>query len=125
MLSITKKFDFCYGHHLPDHKGKCRHQHGHNSVLEVELIPTNITSQLCDYDGMIIDFGDMKRLVNETVIDKLDHQYLNNLIPIPTAENLVMWIVQGLRNVFGSSLQRVRIYETPTSYAEWRAGHPD
>jgi len=121
MLSVTKKFDFCYGHHLPGHKGKCKFQHGHNSVLEVELISTNITSQLCDYDGMIIDFGDMKRLVNKTVIDKLDHQYLNDLIEIPTAENLVKWVVRELENVFGYSLQRVRIYETPTSYAEWRS----
>ena len=121
MLSVTKKFDFCYGHHLPGHKGKCKFQHGHNSVLEVELISTNITSQLCDYDGMIIDFGDMKRLVNKTVIDKLDHQYLNDLIETPTAENLVKWVVQELENVFGYSLQRVRIYETPTSYAEWRS----
>ena len=121
MLSVTKKFNFCYGHHLPKYEGKCKNMHGHNSVLEVELIRSKTTDDLCDYEGMIIDFGDMKSLVNESVIDKLDHEYLNNLISVPTAENLVEWIVAELQNVFGYSLQRVRLYETPTSYAEWRA----
>ena len=120
MLSVTKKFEFAYAHFLPKHKGKCINLHGHGGVLEVELIKTKTTDQLCDYEGMIIDFGDMKRLVNEAVIDKLDHQYLNDLMEIPTAENLVWWVVIELENVFGYSLQRVRIYETPNSYAEWK-----
>ena len=121
MLSVTKKFEFAYAHYLPKHKGKCINLHGHTGTLEVELIKTNTSEQLCDYDGMIIDFGDMKRLVNEAVIDKLDHRYLNDLLEVPTAENLVEWIVKELINVFGYSLQRVRVYETPTSYAEWRS----
>jgi 6-pyruvoyltetrahydropterin/6-carboxytetrahydropterin synthase len=121
MLSVTKKFDFCYGHCLPGHKGKCKNTHGHNSTLEVELVSTETTDKMNIYDGMIIDFGDLKNLVKETIIDRLDHQYLNEILEVnPTAENLVKWTVRELQNVFGKSLVRVRIYETPDSYAEWR-----
>jgi len=120
MLSVTKKFDFAYAHKLLGYDGKCKNLHGHTGHLEVELISTETTEKLCNYNGMIIDFGDLKRLVNETVIDKLDHHYLNDFIEIPTAENMVEWVVAELHNVFGYSLQRVRIYETPTSYAEWK-----
>jgi len=120
MLSIVKKFEFCYGHQLPGHKGKCKNLHGHNSHLEVELVATETTENFRDYKDMIIDFGDFKKLVKETIIDKLDHQYLNDIISNPVAENIVMWIVQELRNVFGNSLVRVRVSETSNSYSEWK-----
>lgn len=120
MLSITKRFEFCYGHHLPEYEGKCSSHHGHNSQLEVELISTDTTRKLNTYEGMILDFGDVKRLVNEAVIDKLDHKYLNEFIPIPTAENIMKWVVFELQKVFGHSLVRVRISETPDSWATWR-----
>ena len=35
---ITKKIDFCYGHRLLEHKGKCRNLHGHNGVLEIDIV---------------------------------------------------------------------------------------
>jgi len=120
MLSITKRFEFCYGHHLPEYNGKCRNVHGHGSFLEVELISTETTRKLNTYNGMILDFSDLKRLVNETVVNKLDHRYLNDFIPIPTAENIMEWVVTELQNVFGHSLIRVRMSETPDSWVEWR-----
>ena len=75
------------------------------------------------HGGMILDFSDLKRVVNEQVIGKLDHQCLNDLeysfSLTPTAENLVVWIVEELRFVL-PGLIRVRLWETLTSYCEWK-----
>ena len=118
MLTVTKKFDFCYGHSLPDYNGKCRNQHGHNSTLEIEIGSKHPLP--VDYDGMIIDFGNIKTIVNREIIDALDHRYLNDIIRVPTAENIVRWIVEILSGIFKDGLIRVRLYETNDSYAEWK-----
>ena len=116
MLTVCKEFEFHAAHHLPCHDGKCKNVHGHGYVLEVE-----VAGGLREYGpdtGMIIDFSDLKRIVNEEVIEKLDHKNLNDLFENPTAEVMVNWIA----GVLSLSLQviRVRLYETRTSYAEWK-----
>jgi 6-pyruvoyltetrahydropterin/6-carboxytetrahydropterin synthase len=117
MLIITKRFEFCYGHRLPSHDGKCANQHGHNGILEIEIY--GVPEKEGPKAGMIMDFGDLKKIVNEQVIEKLDHQYLNDLISfIPTAENLVTWI-KNILFPFLPGLRRIRLYETSTSYCEW------
>lgn len=125
MLSITKRFTFCYGHRLPGYPGKCSNQHGHNSILEIEV--TGLVSPDGPYKGMIFDFGDLKGFVEKQVIEILDHHYLNDVFPEsfqPTAENLVLWIrgrlVEGLFSLARLELIRVRLYETDTAWAEWR-----
>ncbi len=120
MLSVTKIFEFCYGHWLPNYDGKCANLHGHNCVLEVEV--TKSDSIVTSYQSMIIDFGDLKASVTSLVIDKIDHKCLNDIagLEIPTAENMVLWIVKKLSPVFGDGLIRVRVYETSNSYAEWK-----
>jgi 6-pyruvoyltetrahydropterin/6-carboxytetrahydropterin synthase len=121
-LSVVKIFDFCYAHHLPEYQGKCANIHGHNCQLHVE-VNTNIKPK-CAYEGMIIDFNELKEIINKEIIDELDHKYLNEDVAHfkninPTAENMVIWIVSKLEPIFGNGLARVRFYETPTSYAEW------
>lgn len=133
MITVTKRFSFCYGHHLPGYDGKCCQQHGHNSILEVEVAGDNGNTNVPD--GMVIDFGDLKEIINNRIIRQLDHQNLNDLTPypdpaddfewnamieMPTAENMLKWILSDLSILFGESLIRVRISETPTSWAEWR-----
>jgi len=115
MITVTRKFDFCYGHSLPLHKGKCCNQHGHNAVLEVTL-----KGGVDERSGMVLDFGDLKKAVEDQVIDPLDHQYLNEFIENPTAENILMWIHSKLVPIFGLQLYKLRLYETPNCYAEWR-----
>lgn len=124
-VTITKKFEFCYGHHLPAYSGKCQHVHGHNSTLEIEIDNHhNVTT----YPGMVMDFGDLKLVVKDRIVEYLDHKDLNSLPEFkdkaPTAENIVGWIVKNLTSP-DSPLQyclvRVRVYETPDSYAEWNA----
>ena len=74
---------------------------------------------------MIMDFGDLKTIIQEQIVDVLDHKYLNEDIAHfkdinPTAENIVEWIVCQLGPTFEEGLARIRFYETPTSYAEWK-----
>ena len=90
---------------------------------------------------MIVDFADLKEMVDESIIEHLDHKLLNSVgsfvgdseplksFPnrMPTAEMMVSWIATTLYNLFLQiwegkiQLHLVRLYETPTSYAEWRA----
>ena len=125
VVTITKKFDFCYGHRLPDYNGKCVNQHGHNSTLEVTIKDGHC---LATYPGMVMDFSDLKKVVNDLIVEELDHKYLNDLPEFkdkaPTAENIVRWIVRRLSaddSPLKFCLMRVRVYETPDSYAEWNA----
>lgn len=133
MISVTKQFSFCYGHRLPDYDGKCCVQHGHNSILEVEV--SGPAKNQAVPKGMVTDFGDLKGIVNLKIIDVLDHANINDLSPtgsgdqraafirminMPTAENMTAWIVSVLSLWFGVNLMRVRLSETPTSWAEWK-----
>ena len=119
MLSVCKKFDFCYGHHLPGYQGDCKNAHGHNGIVQVE-VAEGVYDEGDIYPSMVIDFKEMKKIVKEEVINLLDHKYLNDVIEIPTAENTVRFLVEKLKKPFGSHLVRVRFYETPDSYAEWK-----
>jgi 6-pyruvoyltetrahydropterin/6-carboxytetrahydropterin synthase len=124
-VTITKKFEFCYGHYLPEYNGKCANAHGHNSTLEIEVDGHNSVNT---YQGMVMDFGDLKKIVKERIVDYLDHKNLNDLPEFfdvaPTAENIVSFIVENLSqedSPLKFCLVRVRVYETPDSYAEWHA----
>ena len=117
-LTATRIFEFDYAHWLPEYHGKCVNLHGHRGVLEVEVEKSNgIPSS---YPSMVIDFNELDKIVKENVIKYLDHRCVNDFISIPTAENMVEWIVKKLQKIFGGSLVRVRLYETPKSYIEWR-----
>lgn len=132
MLSITKVFEIHSSHKLPNHLGKCKNLHGHSYKLEIEIAGTitnydqnnvpEIPSNLFE-EGMIMDFSQLKELVDGFVIQRIDHQYLNDVVPVnPTAENLVIWIKRNLEHVLPSNVRlvRVRLWETSTAYAEWK-----
>lgn len=121
MITVTRVFDFCYGHHLPDYEGKCSGFHGHNSRVEVELTDPRSYDT---YPGMVVDFGDIKIEVGK-ILKELDHkdinQVLDNLYQPPTTENITLWLVDRIqRTPLGAGLVRVRVTETPTSWAEWK-----
>lgn len=115
MLTVTKIFTFCAAHKLPDHAGQCKNLHGHTYTLEVELIGH------LERNGMICDFGEMSDRVKE-IVDKVDHTYLNETISQPTAEQITIWFRDQLSQIYPSKLSRIRLYESPTSYAEWKKG---
>lgn len=117
MMSVTKIFEFAAAHHLPGHEGKCANVHGHTYTVEVEFMRTaGILSQ----KGMVIDFDEVSEQC-KPVIDALDHRDLNAIMPMPTAENIAEWLAEKLGMIFTGEVEviRVRVWESPRSYAEW------
>lgn len=119
-LTVTKRFrNISYAHSLPGYHGDCKNVHGHDGVLEITVSgPPRDVTPLEVYNTMVVDFKDLKRIVERYVIQELDHQYLNHVIGTPTAENIVMWIYKRLKPHFGKNIKRIRFYETDDSWAE-------
>ena len=114
MLTVTKEMTFAAAHSLPYYDGPCFNLHGHEWKVQV-----TIGGVIDSKTGMILDFVDLKKAMVEHIHDKYDHKHINNLFYNPTAENMVMKIRDDLWPIFGLALFKIRLYETPTSYAEW------
>lgn len=117
--TVTKIFTFAAAHKLPYYKGACHNLHGHEWRVEVTLSGFTQTEGSCK--GMIVDFSIIKKIVEEKIISKLDHSYLNDIFENPTAEIMVRWIFT--ETVIGLALEpvvleSVKLWETATSYAE-------
>lgn len=106
--------------------GRCanRHGHGHNYTLEVTLAgePDPTT-------GFVVDLKWLKDVIEERVLSAFDHRHLNLEVPefksrIPTTENIAIAAWKRLEPALASSqsarLKRVRVYETPEIFAEFR-----
>ena len=119
MITVCKKFSFCYGHKLPGYQGKCREFHGHNSEVEVEVSGRDEES----YTTMVMDFSKLKGVVNP-LLDQLDHKDITEVFQgrPPTAETICQWMQLQIRErlPIGVNLERLRVSETPDSWAEWR-----
>jgi 6-pyruvoyltetrahydropterin/6-carboxytetrahydropterin synthase len=112
-MLITKEFLFDAAHYLTNYKGKCEKLHGHTYKLHVTLKGSVQKS------GMVIDFAEFKKIVEEHVLNKLDHTLLNDILKKPSAENLVIWIWDKLDTAFKSypvKLYEIKLWETPTSF---------
>lgn len=132
MFKVTKHIDFCYGHRLLNYEGMCRHLHGHNARVEID-----IEAETLDERGMVYDFSDIKEVVKSWVDATLDHRMLLNkadpMIPVlrergeqffimdgnPTAENIAKLIFKFARKQ-KLPVTEVRLWETPTSFAAYR-----
>jgi 6-pyruvoyltetrahydropterin/6-carboxytetrahydropterin synthase len=121
-VMVSKEFTFDAAHHLHDYEGKCKNLHGHTYRVIFGL------SGYTDSRGLMIDFGDIKEIWKNEIEIHLDHRYLNETLPLmnTTAENMVVWIYEKMaealltKNYEGTRVEFVRLYETPTSYAEAR-----
>ena len=123
MQEIRKTFRFEAAHRLPSHQGACQRLHGHSYKLEVGITGGVQRSESSADWGMIMDFGDLKRIVNEEVLDVHDHQDLNKIYPNPTAENMVREIAVAIQSRLpaGRYLTIVKLWETESSHAIWRS----
>ena len=131
MYSVTKRIDFCYGHRLLDYDGVCKHPHGHNAKVEIEVRTGSL-----DNRNMVCDFSDIKRIVKGWIDSALDHKMLlrhdDPLVKLlqdlgepvficesnPTVEHIAQLIYRHA-STEGLAVVRVRVWETPTSYAEY------
>lgn len=110
-ITITKEFSFEAAHKLNWHNGHCANLHGHSYKLFVSA-----KGELNE-NGLLMDFGDLKTLVNELIIKKYDHSFLNDYFTDPTAENMCLSFLAVL-NEKDKRIFKVRLYETATSFAE-------
>ena len=118
VVSVTKSFRFEAAHHLPNYNGACNRLHGHSYKMQV-----TVGGCIDDATGMVADFNVIKSVVNEEVVSKYDHQYLNDFFDNPTAETMVQHIFSVLSVRFarmGLSLESVKLWETDSSFAECR-----
>ena len=122
MREVGKIFSFSAGHRLPSHNGLCKNQHGHNYKLEVRVSGLTNKQETSPSWGMIIDFGDLKKIVKQAVLDFHDHTYLNDRYPNPTAENMVYSIAKTIASKLpsGRKLTMVKLWETEDCYAIWK-----
>lgn len=119
---VSKEFTFDAAHHLHCYDGKCKNLHGHTYKVVFGI------SGFVNEIGLAIDFGDIKDIWKEEIEIYLDHRYLNETLPKmnTTAENMVIWIYEKMKESLdqrqdqyeGARVEFVRLYETPTSYAE-------
>lgn len=119
-LTITKEFGFDSAHRLPWHEGKCADIHGHSYRLAVTV--SKKMRELAK-KGVIIDFDDLKELVNKHVIERYDHKLLNAYFDNPTAELTAIRIFKDLRKVMPKDIELVQVdlWETAASRATVKA----
>ena len=114
-IEVTKKFTFEAAHSLPKHDGKCKGVHGHSYILEVTISGEIIKDG--PKEGMVMDFGDLKAIVNAEILSKWDHAYLNDIVPFtPTLENLSAEAFTILKKHL--PISKIKMWETATSFAE-------
>ncbi|MBN2807065.1 MAG: 6-carboxytetrahydropterin synthase [Prolixibacteraceae bacterium] len=142
-IRVTKFYDFEMAHALWNYDGLCKNIHGHTYQLYVTVIGSPIDDVNNKKMGMVIDFGDLKKIVKHEIVDQLDHSLViykdaphEKLLELkdmyqrhfvfdfqPTCENLVLWMVNKIKPLLppGVELKKVKLFETASSSAEWDA----
>lgn len=141
IIRITKEFKFEMAHALLGYDGPCRNVHGHSYELKVTVKGTPIDDKSHVKLGMVMDFGDLKRIVKQEIVDVFDHALvLNREMPAsitqtlqrsfekvilldyqPTSELMVIDFATRIKKQLPAQIQLVSVVlrETATSYAEW------
>jgi len=132
VYKVTKAIEFCYGHRLMNYDGKCRHLHGHNGKVEIEL-----ETEKLDPIGMVRDFTEVKEVVAGWLDRELDHKMLlrkdDPVLPTlqkmnepvylfdtnPTAESIAKLIFEFVRSK-GFPVSEVRMWESESSFAAYK-----
>jgi 6-pyruvoyltetrahydropterin/6-carboxytetrahydropterin synthase len=142
-VRVTKEFNFEIAHALWNYDGNCKNIHGHSYRMFVTVIGSPIKDENNPKDGMVIDFGELKSIVKNEIVEPLDHAVIlnskaleNNLLDIeqlfdrkyivdfqPTCENLVIDFADKIKPKLPSSLKlhSIKLHETASSFAEWYA----
>ncbi|WP_394906652.1 6-pyruvoyl trahydropterin synthase family protein [uncultured Mesonia sp.] len=147
-IRITKQFNFETGHALYGYDGKCKNVHGHSYKLNVTVIGTPIHDSNHVKNGMVIDFGDLKKIVKEEIVDQFDHATVlnkntphielaeelmkrdHNVILVnyqPTSEKMITDFADKIKARLPKNIElfSLRLQETETSFAEWFASDQD
>ena len=143
-IRLTKEFSFESAHTLDGYDGLCREIHGHSYRLFVTIIGTPSVEPTDPKQGMVMDFGELKSIVNREIVEPLDHSFVmrrgerserirealgssfEKVVLVnyqPTCENMLADFAARLRRALPERimLHSLRLHETATSYAEWHA----
>ena len=116
MYQISKIFRFEAAHHLPNHDGKCQRVHGHSWVATVTVACPRLVRQ-GSKQGMVMDFGDLKAVVQPIIDQYLDHWDLNETIPVyPTSENIACWLFERITTT--------RTWAMLSGWSRWKSTRP-
>lgn len=143
IIRLTKEFSFEAAHALGGYDGPCREIHGHSYRLFVTIKGEPSTDPMNPKQGMVMDFGVLKKIVHEEIISRFDHALVlrstadkellklltaqfDNLIEVdyqPTCENMLDDFSRRITSRLpeGVTLHSLRLHETASSYAEWFA----
>ena len=143
-IRLTKEFSFESAHALEGYAGACREIHGHSYRMFVTICGRPSQDAAASDCGMVMDFGELKRIVTEEVVARMDHSFVlrrseanqrlaesltgrfGRLVMVdyqPTCENMLADLAERIarRLPAGVELHSLRLHETATSYAEWFA----
>ncbi|MBR2866369.1 MAG: 6-carboxytetrahydropterin synthase [Alistipes sp.] len=144
IIRLTKEFTFEAAHMLEGYDGLCREIHGHSYRLFVTVKGEPQTDADSPKLGMVMDFGILKRIVNEQIVDRLDHAFMmrrseraeevaealgmqfSKVVLTeyqPTCENMLADFAERLLGALPDEVElcALKLHETATSYAEWYA----
>jgi len=123
MFEVTVEDSFAAGHYLRNYKGKCENPHGHNYKVRVTLAGNDL-----DKAGLLLDFKDLREVMKH-VIDRLDHQMINDIAPFTelnqSAENLATYFYDEatgrLRQATNGRVhvKDVTVFETDSTTAKY------
>lgn len=139
MVRLTKIFRFETAHALHGYVGACSHVHGHSYVLHVTVEGKESTHEPISGTGILLDFKELKRIVQESVITMFDHKLLvskafleSNTIDLqadsicimkeePSAENMLLYASRKIEAHLPAHIRLTKLvlWETQDSYAEW------
>ncbi len=143
VIRLTKQFTFESAHALWNYDGPCRNIHGHSYILFVTVKGVAANEADNPKQGMLLDFSDLKRIVNTQVVDIFDHALIVNantphrklsghadlgarVMAVnyqPTCENMVVDIAARISQALPEHVQlhSLKLHETATSFVEWFA----
>lgn len=141
IIHVTKEFRFEMAHALSNYDGKCHYIHGHSYLLKITVSGKPACDETNPKLGMVIDFGDLKMIVTDNILERFDHalvlsskatlayelKYEYQKVEIvnyqPTCENMILHFVEILKPLLPKdvSLYSLQLCETATTCAEWLA----
>jgi len=108
--TITYEFEFQAAHQLHWHPGPCRSMHGHSYRCELTF------GGELNENGVIVDFDEVAVFVNDTLMPRLDHTYLNDVLDNPTAERIAALVFEDVETA-ALPIVSARLWETRASSA--------
>lgn len=142
-MKVIKEIQWDMGHRITNHNSVCKNLHGHRYKAEICVEGDLVNIKGSPEEGMVIDFGDIKKIVAKHVLDLLDHGFMvwkkdrvlvkffeknpdqkHIIVPfVTTAENIAAWIFEQVdkhlkdRHKTGLKLHSIKLWETPTGAA--------